>query len=157
MPDRRNSSARWLAGTAGVVTLAAAAVFIGSAQLPTTAATPPEVFAGFDDLSGLSSVGQNVHKLDVPAGSYVVTAKAFVDNPGSQAATVTCQLKGDVVRDQTTVKVNPGGSESLALNAVFALTGQDLLLLCKSSSNSPDLHWAKLIATRVKAISDVEI
>ena len=156
MPNPK-SAPRWLTGAAGAVALTATALLVGSAQVPATAAATPEVFAGFDDSSHISTVVQIVQKLHVPAGSYAVTAKAFVVNNTTTTANVDCQLKGDALRDRTSVRVTAnGGIDSIAMNAVFALTGQDLVITCQSTSDV-ELNWLKIVATRVNGLSDVAI
>jgi hypothetical protein len=70
---------------------------------------------------------------------------------------VDCQLTGDILRDRIATRVTAnGGQAAVAMNAVFNLSGQDLMVTCQSTA-SVELNWLKIVATRVNGVSDVEI
>lgn len=149
------SVSRLLAGTAGAAAVAATA-FFGSTQLPAAAAPAPEVFAGFDNLDLLSGTSPRTNTVNVPAGSYAITAKAFVTNSAVNPVRVNCRLTAGANFDESTATV-AGSSQALALNVVHTTTGpRAIVLSCRNlSAANTTMSFVKIVATRVNGVSDV--
>jgi hypothetical protein len=152
----RTTPARWLAGTAGAAAVAAA--FLAGTQLPAAAAPVPEVFAGFDNSDVLSGTSPLTNTINVPAGAYAITAKAFVTNPNSSRVGVRCRLTAGGNFDESAATVaGSNSSQALALNVVHTTTiPRAITLSCQNlSAATTTMSFSKIVATRVNAVSDV--
>lgn len=152
----RNKSTRWLAGAAGAA--AVGAVLVGSQHSPAFAASVPEVFAGFDNVDLLGATPRT-NTLNVPAGAYAITAKAFVSNTAGSAVSVNCRLTAGANFDESTATVTPGSSQALALNVVHTTASpRAIVLSCQNLTNvNTTMSFIKIVATRVNAVSDVSM
>jgi hypothetical protein len=157
----RTTQARWLAGTTAAAAVVATAL-VGLSQLPATAAAPvPEVFAGFDNSDQLVGTSPRTNTINVPAGAYAITAKAFVTQDGVNISRVNCRLTaGGNFDESTTSTFGSNSSEALALNLVHTTTvPRAITLSCRNLTSSPTttMSFIKIVATRVNAVSDVSM
>jgi hypothetical protein len=154
----RTTQARWLAGTTATAAVVATAL-VGLSQLPANAAPVPEVFAGFDNSDQLVGTSPRTNTINVPAGAYAITAKAFVTQDGVNSSRVNCRLTaGGNFDESTTTTFGSNSSEALALNLVHTTTvPRAITLSCRNltSSQTTTMSFIKIVAIRVNAVSDV--
>lgn len=86
---------------------------------------------------------------ELPAGSYVLTARANVVN-GPTAATILCSLESDAAQGITLAS---GSVLPLSMNATAILQEPGPIgLKCNKSSGTPSIAQAHVIATRVPSV-----
>jgi hypothetical protein len=97
--------------------------------------------------------------LDVPAGSYVVWAKAILNNNAAAVANVLCRLVGSSEQDDFSdgLRLEVDGNVdrevfSLAIAPVFASAGQ-LSLICRSSGTAGNAGKVVISAIQVESLS----
>jgi hypothetical protein len=122
--------------------------------------------------TGISSLTEIVPHLAVPAGSYVVTAKAVAGNANDLPVYATCQLdssprvdEGRYARDSSSAIVPGlteigghqwyGGDETLALHATADLPdGGAFWIACGSAGGTAWVSEASVSAIRVATLTN---
>jgi hypothetical protein len=144
----KQSRHRWIAGTA-----AAAAAILVSAAGPAAAAPAPEVFSGFKDNTAMVGNQTGSGALQLPIGTYAITAKVYARNNNGVTNTVNCRLDGvtsfDISEATLTSSVR---DQTLSFNMVNIANSPRLIFLtCRNSNFSADttLKFMKITATRV--------
>jgi len=151
------ASRRWVAVTTTAVAVGAAAL-VASTQPPTAAAPVPEAFAGYDNLDTLVSTFASINSINVPAGQYVITAKAFAVNNNPAPVTVICRLTAGTSVDESATTV-AGGSAVLALSVGHTTSGpRTITLACRNATAATtSLRYIKLVAHRVNAVDHISM
>ena len=138
---------RWLTATA-VTTL------LVSLAGPAAAASAPEVFSGFKDSRALVGNATASAALQLPIGTYAITAKVSARNNNGVTNTVECRLDGvtdfDISAATLTASVR---NQTLSLQVVNIANNPRLIFLtCRNSNVEADttLRFMKITATRVQ-------
>ena len=107
-------------------------------------------------------VGREVIRLDLPAGSYVIIAKAWLDHQSGVDVTAECTLSAGVDFDQARVGLDQGTSlldtASVAMTVVHTFTADGSAVLeCDELAFNADLNVydAKITAIGVDSLSNV--
>ncbi|MGH8626515.1 MAG: hypothetical protein ACREYC_15020, partial [Gammaproteobacteria bacterium] len=147
----KQSRRRWIAGTAAAA--AAATLILMSAAGPAAAAPAPEVFSGFKDSTAMvGNVGRS-GALQLPIGTYAITAKVYATNNNGVTNTVNCRLDGvtsfDISEATLTSSVT---NQTLSFDMVNIANNPRLIFLSCRNSNfnaNTTLKFMKITATRV--------
>ncbi len=104
--------------------------------------------ASADTVDNFTSGATLVQLNQVPAGSYLVSAKLTYDNDGASGVSETCTLEVPGVNDTT--ELYPANTEMVTLQkAVNAGAAFDASVSCTSEGNDDALGKISLIATRM--------
>ena len=150
---------------AAALGLVAAGTLATTNSAPAEAAAPPEVFSGFRNAAILSGSTPYATKLDVPAGSYVLFAKASAFNGlsgTSPSHNVFCELRAGSDFDRSFTRIAPGEEQTVSNNVVHTFTSAGpVTLTCNDTSSangSTLLEFIKLTAVRVNSpISNIPL
>ncbi len=147
-------------GIFAALTAAAAGLVVANTQAAD--AVPPEVFAGFRNSAIVQGTTLFTTQLNVPAGSYAITAKLSAFAGGAaQNYVETCTLRAGNDFDRSFTRLaGPSPEQGLSHNLVHTFTAPGAIVLeCRASA--PDaatlLEFIKITATRVNSISNVAI
>jgi hypothetical protein len=146
----------------------AAATAFGVAAAPALAgnrapnATPsPVILSGTRSLAVING-STTIARLGLPAGSWVVFAKADASTAGGGPVQLHCTLKAGSSSDHTDPELESGGTgafdENIALNVAhkFAKAGA-ALLSCNSSGVTVDVVSIKMTAIKAGKLSIVSL
>ena len=158
----RSSIAALAAATLGLVAAGALAV---SASAPAQAAPPPEVFSGFRNAAVLSGSTAYATKLSVPAGSYVMVAKASAFNTlgsTSPSHNVFCELRAGGDFDRSFTRIAPSEEQTVSNSVVHTFpTAGTVSLQCNDTAGGNSttlLEFIKVTAVRVNSpISNIPL
>jgi hypothetical protein len=158
---RRRGRFAALAAAAGTALATAVIVTAGSSSAE---AVPPEAFSGFHNAAIISGTTTYTANLNVPAGSYVISAKlsAFAGNNTSTTSYVEeCQLTAGTNFDRSFTRLAGSSAEqtlSMQVVHVFGSAGT-VSLTCNGTSSTAStlLEFVKITAVKVNSISDVPV
>jgi hypothetical protein len=149
---------------AAAIALAAAGALATASPSPATAAPVPEVFSGFRDTSFLSGSTPMTLNLNVPAGSYMLTAKVSGANNGTPSAShvVHCDLRAGTDLDRSFSRIRSGDEQVLSNSLVHTFTSAGTVqYICTDTATgnlTTMLQFAKVTALRVNApISNIQL
>jgi hypothetical protein len=150
------------AAALGVVTAGTLAV---SASAPAQAAPPPEVFSGFRNAAFLSGSTAYSTKLSVPAGSYLMVAKASAFNglsSSSPSHNVFCELRAGNDFDRSFTRIAPSEEQTISNTVVHTFPSAGTVTLqCNDTAGgnlTTLLEFIKLTAVRVNSpISNIPL
>ncbi|WP_244188138.1 hypothetical protein [Streptomyces regalis] len=145
---------------AGAVVSVCAGLVVGAGALLGTVTTSP-VKVGFDDEFTLHSRADEdvrVGVLPLDAGSYVIWAKLYVENPETSGVRVTCRLDAGNDYDITSVDVVPEGSVPIALTVAHTYRDPgSVILQCRNASTTPRTSVLKQVKILVIGADSVRI
>jgi len=151
--------------TAAAVGLTAGGVALASTPGTTSAATGPKVYVAFhnDDIRLPFVTPAKIGQVTLPAGSYTVTAKAWVTSVAGLGDTgASCKLTLGKSSDQARVDAQDGGvSAEPVRNGVLGRTvsgtvasGVNAVLSCVNlGGGNTDLKYVKITAVTVGSVS----
>ena len=150
---------------AAALGLVAAGTIAMTNTAPAEAAAPPEVFSGFRNAAVLSGSTPYATQLNVPAGSYVVTAKASAFNAlgsTSPSHNVFCEVRAGTDFDRSFTRVAPSEEQTVGNTVVHTFTSAGTVTLsCNDTAGtngSTLLEFIKLTAVRVNSpISNIPL
>lgn len=125
-------------------------------------ATPSPVIISGTRTLGIIDGNKAVARLAVPAGSWVIFAKADVSTGGGGPVELHCTLKAGSSSDHTDPELESGGTsafvENIALNVAhkFAKAGA-ALLSCNTSGVTVDVISVKMTAIKAGKLSIVSL
>ena len=151
-------------GAAALGLIAAGSLAVSTAA-PAEAAAPPEVFSGFRNAALLSGSTPYSASLSVPAGSYVMFAKASAFNAlGGSAPShnVFCELRAGGDFDRSFTRIAPSQEQTIGNNVVHTFpTAGTVTLQCNDTAGGNAttlLEFIKVTAVRVNApISNIPL
>ncbi|HEX8345923.1 MAG TPA: hypothetical protein VF657_14470 [Actinoplanes sp.] len=151
-------------GAAALGLVAAGSLAMASTS-PAEAAAPPEVFSGFRNAAILSGSTPYATQLNVPAGSYVLFAKASAFNALSSTSAshnVFCELRAGTDFDRSFTRIAPNAEQTVSNNVVHTFAGAGTVTLsCNDTVNATGstlLEFIKLTAVRVNSpISNIPL
>jgi hypothetical protein len=140
--------------------LAAVPAVAGNSAAPSATASPV-ILSGTRALAIISG-NTTIARMALPAGSWVVFAKADVSTGGATAVELHCTLTAGSSSDHTDPELETGGTsafnENIALNVAhkFASAGA-ALLSCNSSGVTVDITSIKITAIKAGKLSIVSL
>jgi len=143
---------------AAALGIVAAGALASADATPAAAASPPEVFSGFRNAALLSGSTPLVMNLPVPAGSYMIVAKASAYNglsSSSPSHVVFCELEAGTDFDRSFSRIRPSDEQTLANTVVHTFTSPGTVRLeCNDTTGASAttlMEFAKVTAIRVNA------
>jgi len=121
---------------------------------------PSNAYATYKD--GPVSVPSQISPLvtlDIPkAGSYVITAKAWLAVTGPEGGDPTCQLDAHGDLDSTTGFVDPGVDAAVSLEVVHTYTAPSRVdFNCGADTvTTATANWIKIVAIRVGSLTNTK-
>jgi hypothetical protein len=150
------------AGVAAVTALALTAVPAVAGNAAAPQATPsPVIISGTRTLAIISGP-TTVARLGLPAGSWIVFAKADVSTAGGGPVQLHCTLKAGSSSDHTDPELEAGGTsafdENISLTVAHKFASANAALLsCNSSGVTVDIISIKMTAIKAGKLSIVSL
>jgi hypothetical protein len=125
---------------------------------------PANVFCSVQPPPSPCAPAPDLVRMSLPKGSYLISAKTWLEGMGGSAHEGVCTLTAGADSDRTKVYLGPNGDtgseQSVSLNVAhtFDPTGGNVVMRCDAGSNfiSPDVaHDTKVSAVRVSYLQNI--